>query len=85
MTVYTWDKDSSGKSTCYGTCAANWPPVAASADDKGSDGYSVIIRNDGSGQWAYKGKALYTWKKDVKPGDITGDGFLDGTWHVAQP
>jgi predicted lipoprotein with Yx(FWY)xxD motif len=32
-----------------------------------------------------RGKALYTWKKDVKPGDITRDGFLDGTWHVAQP
>ena len=85
MTLYTFDKDSDGKSACNGTCTTNWPPVAASADDKSSDGYSVIVRNDGGRQWAYKGRALYTWAKDTKPGDITGDGFLNGAWHVAQP
>jgi predicted lipoprotein with Yx(FWY)xxD motif len=85
MTLYTFDKDADGKSACNGPCAANWPPVAAGADDKGSDGYSVITRDDGSRQWAYKGKALYGWTKDAKPGDITGDGFLNGAWHVAQP
>ena len=85
MTLYTFDKDSDGKSACNGPCANNWPQVAASADDKGSDGYSVIIRDDGSRQWTYKSKALYTWTKDAKPGDITGDGFLNGAWHVAQP
>jgi predicted lipoprotein with Yx(FWY)xxD motif len=85
MTLYTFDKDADGKSACNGPCAANWPPVAAAADDKGADGFSVIKRDDGSRQWAYKGKALYTWMKDAKPGDVTGDGFLNGAWHVAQP
>jgi predicted lipoprotein with Yx(FWY)xxD motif len=85
MTLYTFDKDSDSKSVCNGPCAANWPPVTAAAADKGSAGYSVIIRDDGSRQWAYKGKALYTWTKDAKPGDITGDGFLNNAWHVAQP
>jgi predicted lipoprotein with Yx(FWY)xxD motif len=85
MTLYTFDKDTAGKSACNGPCAANWPPVVASADENGSDGYSVIVRADGSRQWAYKGKALYTWSHDTKPGDITGDGFLNGAWHVAQP
>ena len=47
--------------------------------------YSTITRDDGSKQWAYKGRPLYTWKKDKKPGDITGDGFLNGAWHIAQP
>jgi predicted lipoprotein with Yx(FWY)xxD motif len=28
---------------------------------------------------------LYTWTKDQKPGDTTGDGFLNGAWHVAKP
>jgi predicted lipoprotein with Yx(FWY)xxD motif len=28
---------------------------------------------------------LYNWKNDKKPGDITGDGFLNGAWHIAQP
>jgi predicted lipoprotein with Yx(FWY)xxD motif len=48
-------------------------------------GYTIITRDDGSNQWAYKGRPLYTWKDDKKPGDITGDGFLNGAWHIAQP
>jgi hypothetical protein len=47
--------------------------------------YSIITRDDGTKQWAYKGRPLYTWKNDKKPGDITGDGFLNGAWHIAQP
>lgn len=44
-----------------------------------------LERDDGSRQWAYKGKPLYTFAKDAKPGDITGDGFLNGAWHLAMP
>lgn len=85
MTLYTFAKDAKGKSACNGPCAGNWPPLMAAAGDKGGKGYSQIKRDDGSMQWAYKGKPLYTWKKDEKPGDTTGDGFLNGAWHVAKP
>jgi predicted lipoprotein with Yx(FWY)xxD motif len=85
MTLYTFDKDSGGKSACNGPCAGNWPPLMAAASDKAEGGYTVIKRDDGSMQWAYKGKPLYTWKNDKKAGDITGDGFLNGAWHIAQP
>jgi predicted lipoprotein with Yx(FWY)xxD motif len=85
MTLYTFDKDAGGKSACNGPCAANWPPLMAAADAKPAANYTVVVRADGSKQWAYKGKPLYTWKNDHKPGDITGDGFLNGTWHIAQP
>ncbi len=85
MTLYTFAKDSKGKSACNGPCAANWPPLMAAADAKGGKGYTIITRDDGSKQWAYKGKPLYTWTKDTKPGDITGDGFLNGAWHIAKP
>jgi predicted lipoprotein with Yx(FWY)xxD motif len=44
----------------------------------------VITREDGSKQWAYKGKPLYTWTKDQKPGEKTGDNF-NNVWHVATP
>ncbi len=86
MTLYTFDKDAagSGKSVCNGPCAANWPPVAATAVDVGLGDWSVIARDDGSKQWAYKGKPLYTWIKDAKPGDKTGDGF-NNAWRVAKP
>jgi predicted lipoprotein with Yx(FWY)xxD motif len=85
MTLYTFAKDAGGKSACNGPCADNWPPLMAAVDAKGGEGYSVITRQDGSKQWAYKGKPLYTWIKDKKPGDITGDGILNGAWHIAQP
>ncbi|MEY9228830.1 putative lipoprotein with Yx(FWY)xxD motif [Bradyrhizobium japonicum] len=85
MTLYTFDKDADGKSACNGPCATNWPVLKAEASDAAGDGYTVITRDDGSRQWAYKGKPLYTFAKDQKPGDITGDGFLNGAWHLAMP
>ncbi len=85
MTLYTFAKDKKHMSACNGGCATNWPPLMVSAGEKGGKGYSKIKRADGSMQWAYKGKPLYTWKNDHKPGDITGDGFLKGAWKIAKP
>ena len=85
MTLYTFDKDADGKSMCNGPCATNWPPLYANDSDKASGDYGIITRDDGRKQWALKGKPLYYWSKDQKPGDKTGDGFLNGAWHVAKP
>jgi len=85
MALYTFDKDADGKSACNGPCATNWPVLKAEASDKPADSYTIITRDDGSKQWAYKGKPLYTFAKDQKPGDITGDGFFNGAWHLAKP
>ncbi len=86
MTLYTFDKDTagSGKSACNGPCATNWPPLMAADSDKAAGDYSVITRDDGKKQWALKGKPLYYWAKDSKPGDKTGDGF-NKVWQVAKP
>jgi predicted lipoprotein with Yx(FWY)xxD motif len=85
MTLYTFDKDNGGKSMCNGPCADNWPPLMASADAKAMGDWTVVARDDGKKMWAYKGKPLYTWKKDSAPGDATGDGFNNGVWHMATP
>jgi len=84
MTLYTFDKDiaGSGKSTCNGPCAGNWPPLMAAAADNASGDWSTVTRDDGSKQLAYKGKPIYRWIKDQKPGDKTGDG-VNKVWHVA--
>jgi predicted lipoprotein with Yx(FWY)xxD motif len=84
-TVYTFDKDTagSGKSTCNAQCAQNWPPVAAQAGDTASGDWSIVTRDDGSKQWAYKGAPLYTFAKDAKPGDTTGDN-RGNVWHVVK-
>jgi predicted lipoprotein with Yx(FWY)xxD motif len=86
MTLYTFDKDATGdgRSMCNGPCATNWPPLLASADDAAGGDYSVINRDDGGRQWAYKGKPLYFWAKDQKPGEKNGDGF-NNVWQVAKP
>lgn len=86
MTLYTFDRDAagSGKSVCNGPCAANWPPLTAADAATTSGDYSVITRDDGKKQWAYKGKPLYFWAKDSKPGDRTGDGF-NKVWQLARP
>jgi len=86
MTLYVFDRDAagSGKSACNGACATNWPPLKAGAADKARGDYSVITRDDGQLQWAFKGKPLYHWAKDSKPGDRTGDGF-NQVWHTARP
>ncbi len=86
MTLYTFDRDAagSGKSVCNGPCATNWPPLMATANDKPVGDYTVVTRDDGQRQWALKGKPLYYWARDVKPGDKTGDGF-NNIWRVARP
>lgn len=81
MTLYIFEKDADGKSACTGNCAKNWPPLAAAADAKPMGDWTIITRDDGSKQWAYKGKPLYGWVKDAKPGDTTGDGV--GAWKMA--
>lgn len=85
MTLYTFDKDpeGGGKSVCNGSCATNWPPLAATDSDKSGGDFSVISRDEGTKQWAYKGRPLYYWSKDQKPGDTTGDGF-NKVWRLAR-
>ena len=83
LTLYTFDKDEGGVSACYEQCAVNWPPFLA-ADGAAAEGdWTIVERTDGTMQWAYDGKPLYTFIQDKAAGDVTGEGKGDGTWHVA--
>lgn len=85
MTLYTFDKDTanSGKSVCNGGCATNWPPLKADEYAKASGNFTLIKRDDGTMQWAHKGKPLYHFASDKKPGDKSGDNFKS-MWRTAQ-
>jgi predicted lipoprotein with Yx(FWY)xxD motif len=85
MTLYTFAKDTAGVSNCNDKCATAWPPLIAAADAKPMGDWTIVTRQDGSKQWAYKGMALYTWIKDTKPGETSGDGVGNGVWKVAVP
>ena len=82
MTLYTYDKDEPGKSNCYDQCAVNWPPLVAEEGAMAEGEWTIIERTDGTKQWAYEGKPVYLWIQDKAPGDVTGEGKGDGTWHV---
>ncbi|MER9892993.1 hypothetical protein NKJ40_13015 [Mesorhizobium sp. M0119] len=83
MTLYAYDKDEAGKSNCYDKCAANWPPLKADANAKAEGEWTIVDRTDGTRMWAYEGKPLYTFIKDKKAGDVTGEG-VGGVWHIAK-
>ena len=85
MTLYTFDRDvaNSGKSVCNGDCAVKWPPHLASASDQPRGGYTIVVRDDGKRQWAWRGKPLYTWPEDQEPGDKYGDNY-NKVWHIVR-
>ena len=85
MTLYTFDRDTanSGKSACNGPCATLWPPLMATASDQASGDWSVVVRDDGSRQWAYKGRPLYYYQNDKQAGERAGDNFRD-VWHIVK-
>ncbi|MFA6177888.1 MAG: hypothetical protein WC694_03300 [Candidatus Paceibacterota bacterium] len=91
MTLYLFTKDTvANVSTCYDTCAVNWPPYTVSADqnlsaDEGINGVlATTTRTDGSKQLTYNGIPLYFWKFDKVVGDTTGQN-VGGVWFVLKP
>ena len=81
MTLYTFDNDTAGVSTCYDTCAAKWPPYVATEGATMTEGWTMVDRTDGTKQWAYDGKPTYLYVDDAAAGDMMGDG-VGGVWHI---
>jgi len=79
-TLYTYDVDLvPGKSACESACAIERPPVLADKKDIAVGEWTLIVRSDGSRQWAYRGKPVYTFAKSAGPDDRTGN---SGPWHT---
>ncbi len=86
MTLYVFDKDQLGKSTCSDTCLTNWPifesPKPAPENLEGEIG--ITKATNGKYMYTYKGKPLYYYAQDKLSGDTKGDG-VSGVWHLAKP
>ena len=80
MTLYTFDKDIPGKSNCIRGCDIVWPPAAVADVAPGAD-IGAITREDGSKQATFKGKPLYLFAADLRPGDRGGEG-VGNVWHT---
>lgn len=83
MTLYTFDKDASGKSNCNGACATAWPPASVAAGARAEGEFTLVTRDDGTRQWALNGSPLYRFAGDAQAGDVNGDN-RGNVWHVVK-
>lgn len=85
-TLYSLSVEKRGNFICTGGCLASWKPLVVPADTRptGPVTLGTVKRPDGRTQVTYKGRPLYTFSGDRKPGEASGEGIKDvGTWHAA--
>lgn len=90
--LYMWDADRDGTSTCYGDCAAAWPPLTVGEAAQAGPGVDAsligtVTRKDGARQVTYGGWPLYYFESDVHAGDLSGQGDtgFGAVWWVVSP
>jgi predicted lipoprotein with Yx(FWY)xxD motif len=88
-TMYLWEADKSGTSTCTGACAAAWPPVTVSGSPQAGSGVDqamlgTVKRDDGTMQLTYNKHPLYYFAADTAAGQDHGQGSkaFGAGWYV---
>lgn len=90
-TLYLFQADQGTTSACNDACAAAWPPLDNASPKAGkgvrASKVSTSTRADGKSQVVYNGHPLYTFQKDTKAGQTTGQGVnaFGGLWYVLNP
>lgn len=78
-TLYIYLKDTPGESHCNIGCDSAWPPLLVSSSESHPrvGDWEVVVRRNGSRQWAYKGRPVYTRYHDMADSvsNIERDGF----------
>jgi predicted lipoprotein with Yx(FWY)xxD motif len=86
-TLYTLSIETNGRFGCTGACLSIWPPLIAPAKTTplGPVKLGTVMRPDGRTQATFKGRPLYIYSGDAKPGDANGEGIRadGGIWHAA--
>jgi len=87
--LYISLSDTPGKSNCTGDCLTVWKPVLVNGRVLPGSGVvqanlGVISLPNGTRQVTYLGAPLYTYYKDVNPGDTNGQGIA-GVWFLVTP
>jgi predicted lipoprotein with Yx(FWY)xxD motif len=87
-TLYAFDQDTNGTSTCTGDCASTWPAFTSEGDPTAGPGLDEsLLGTTGGGmetQVTYNDHPLYHYVGDVQPGQTNGQGIGD-VWHVVGP
>ena len=92
ITLYDFVQDRGTTSTCYGACAALWPPLLTTGKPIAGTGVRASLlgttkRKDGKLEVTYGGHPLYYFVTDRKPGQTTGQGInqFGAPWWVISP
>lgn len=78
--LYTFVKDMAGASACIDRCAVSWPPLLAAPGSAEDREWTIITRPEGTRQWAYKGKPVYTYARDAAGEPASG---VSASWPLA--
>ncbi len=92
ITLYDFPKDKGTTSSCYGACAALWPPLTTKGKPIAGRGVRASLlgttkRKDGKLEVTYNHHPLYYFVSDRKPGQTTGQGLnqFGAPWWVLSP
>jgi len=87
--LYLFEADKAGMSSCYGDCASVWPPLLTSGAPIAGAGLNQSLlgtttRKDGSVEVVYNGHPLYYFVSDKQAGDTTGQAITSfgADWYV---
>ena len=88
-TLYLFKKDKGTKSSCYTSCAANWPPYLTKSKPTAGAGAKASLlgttkRTNGTLQVTYNKHPLYWFKFDTKAGQTKGQDVhaFGGDWYA---
>ncbi|WP_157994359.1 COG4315 family predicted lipoprotein [Peristeroidobacter agariperforans] len=73
LPLYVFKGEPAGRSSCNRDCTAVWPIIRAEKNDKPVGFWTIVKRDDGRLQWAYKNRPVYTYFED-RPNDAKGVG-----------
>lgn len=65
LPLYIFDGEPAGTSACDKACTAVWPILPAEAADKPMGEWTIVKRDDGRLQWAFRNKPVYTYFEDT--------------------
>ena len=92
LTLYAFTRDGRGRSRCYGACARAWPPLLVTGRPQAGRGIRGALlgttrRRDGARQVTYRGRPLYRYVRERRPGEIFCQNVVGfgGTWLLVSP
>lgn len=83
LSLYVHAGDRPGHATCSGPCGTVWPPALAAPGAQATGEWSLLVREDGTRQWAYAGAPLYRFASDRAVGEAGGVSAASPAWQLA--